>query len=149
MARTPHSEHARHGAFPRTSRSKRLGKWLAARGTALQLSASEFFTMFQKQGADQASKATTSLPAARTRPAITGTATSGQTLTSVAGTWGGKPTPTIAKSWYRDGVVVAGQTANTYVLGAGDVGKKITVRETATNTAGVKTNTSLPTATVA
>lgn len=82
-------------------------------------------------------------------PAITGTTTSGQTLTSTTGTWTGTPTPTYTRAWYRDGVVIAGATAATYVLVAGDVGKRITVVVTATNTNGVVTATSLPTAVVA
>lgn len=69
-------------------------------------------------------------------PAITGTPTNGQTLTTTNGTWTGSGTITYTRAWRRDGVVVAGQTATTYVLGASDVGATITCMATATNAGG-------------
>jgi hypothetical protein len=76
-------------------------------------------------------------------PAITGTKTQGQTLTSSSGTW--TNSPTYAYQWSRSGVPIAGATASTRVLAAGDVGATMTCTVTATN-AGVSTSaTSLPT----
>jgi len=75
-------------------------------------------------------------------PAVTGTATVGQTLTTTNGTWTGTPAPTYTRQWTRDGVAIAGQTALTYVLVADDAGKTIRCVVTATNTTGIVTATS-------
>lgn len=76
-------------------------------------------------------------------PAITGTKTQGQTLTSSSGTW--TKSPTFAYQWNRSGVAIAGATASTRVLDANDVGATMTCTVTATN-AGVPTSAiSLPT----
>lgn len=82
-------------------------------------------------------------------PAITGTATVGQTLTTTNGTWTGVPTVTYARQWYADGEVIEGATATTRVLAAGEEGKVITVVVTATNAAGSVQATSNATAAVA
>lgn len=82
-------------------------------------------------------------------PAITGTATVGQTLTTTNGTWTGVPTPTYTRQWYADGVAISGATGTTRVLAAGEQGKVITVVVTATNSAGVATKVSNATAAVA
>lgn len=81
-------------------------------------------------------------------PAITGTATVGQTLTATNGTWTGNPTPTYTREWLADGVVIPSATGTTYVLVAGDVGKVITVRVTATNSVSAVSATSAGTAAV-
>lgn len=89
------------------------------------------------------------LPAAPTNtvpPAITGTARQGQTLTISNGTWTGSPT--FARQWKADGVNIAGATANTYALVAGDVGKVITCTVTGTNAGGNASATSAPTTAV-
>lgn len=88
-------------------------------------------------------------PANTGLPAITGTATVGQTLTSTTGTWTGRPTPTFARQWKRGGVAIDGATAATYVLTAADVGAVITVTVTANSIAGSKAATSAGTAAVA
>ena len=62
-------------------------------------------------------------------PTISGTPTSGQTLTAVPGAWGPAPV-TLAYQWQRDGVVVDGATASTYVLGSADIGTVVTVSVT-------------------
>ena len=54
-------------------------------------------------------------------PVITGTAYPAETLTS-----------TRAGQWYADGVAISGETANTYVVRLGDIGKAIT--QTGSNT---------------
>lgn len=68
-------------------------------------------------------------------PAITGTANVGQVITLSNGTWIGGPL-SYAYAWYRNGVALAGQTANTYTLVAGDKDKEITGGVVATNANG-------------
>lgn len=81
-------------------------------------------------------------------PAITGTTTVGQTLTTTNGTWSNSPT--YAREWLRDGSPISGATGTTYVLVAGDQGKKISVRVRASTAAGyVETAVSAQTATIA
>lgn len=75
-------------------------------------------------------------PVNTTAPIITGNAEVGSVLTTGNGTWVSTPTATYAYAWFSDGVVIPGQTANTYTTLAGDVGKTITSRVTATNPAG-------------
>lgn len=79
-------------------------------------------------------------------PAVTGTATQGQTLTCSTGTW--SKSPTYAYQWLRAGVPVAGATASTRVLAAGDVGSKMSCRITATKNNISASKTSAETATV-
>lgn len=88
-------------------------------------------------------------PANTVLPAITGTATVGQTLTSTTGTWTGRPTPVHARQWKRGGVAISGAVAATYVLTAADVGAVITVTVTANSVAGSKAATSAGTTAVA
>lgn len=85
-------------------------------------------------------------PANSIVPAITGTAKVGETLTSSTGTWSGSPVYT--RQWLAGGVAIPGATATTYVPVAGDVGKAITVRVTATNAKGNNSIVSAPTAAV-
>lgn len=87
-------------------------------------------------------------PANTVLPAITGTAQVGVTLTSTAGNWTGRPTPTYARQWKRGGVAIAGATAATYVPVVGDIGAVITVTVTANSVAGSKAATSAATAAV-
>jgi len=89
---------------------------------------------------------TTPPPVNTVLPVITGTAQVGQTLTGTLGTFTGATAT--ARQWYAAGTAIAGATAGTYVVVAGDVGKKITLKVTATNAYGYTVATSLPTATV-
>jgi hypothetical protein len=141
--RIPNIRHQLNGSFERTTRRKRLQRWLTSRATALSLTAKEVWGVMAKGvDADRIAKVTTIAPVPRTRVAITGTPTSGQTLTRVAGTYGGTPAPVLTYAWLRNAVVVGGQTGTTYLLSAPDVGTYITVRETATNSAGAVSVTS-------
>jgi hypothetical protein len=63
-------------------------------------------------------------PVSRTRPAITGTAVAGQTVTCSNGTWSGATSFT--REWRRGGTPIPGQTATTYALTAADQGHQIT-----------------------
>lgn len=147
--RAPHLEHLRHRDYVRTSRSPALREWIAARATALSYTGAEMFNQLKRKGSDALARATTSIPVVRTKPTITGTTTSGQTLTRVVGTYGGAPAATLTRQWLRDGVAISGATGTTLVLSAPDVGHKISITETATNTAGAVSSTSNQTATVA
>ena len=69
-------------------------------------------------------------PANTVAPAVTGTTSSGSTLTCAPGTW----VPAAGSyqyQWYHyPDTVIAGATANTRVLAAGDVGKQVLCRVT-------------------
>lgn len=67
-------------------------------------------------------------------PAVTGTATVGQTLTCTTGTWTGSPS--YAYQWLANGLTIAGATAATRVIAAGDAGKTLVCMVTATNAVG-------------
>ncbi|HEY1540161.1 MAG TPA: hypothetical protein VGF63_12240 [Solirubrobacteraceae bacterium] len=72
-------------------------------------------------------------------PAITGTPTQGQVLSTSTGTWTGSPAPTYGYQWTRCATVctaISGATSSTYTLAAPDVGQNIGVTVTATNAAG-------------
>jgi hypothetical protein len=81
-------------------------------------------------------------PAVTVAPAITGSPLVGQTLTCSDGTWRGSPTFT--RQWLRNGSPIAGQTATTYTVVAGDDGQSLACRVTATNGAGSATATTAP-----
>ena len=75
-------------------------------------------------------------------PVLTGTPTVGETLTVTNGTAGGTPAATFARAWLRDGTAIAGATGSTRVLTEDDIGAQISVRVTATNSAGSDVATS-------
>lgn len=68
-------------------------------------------------------------------PRISGKAKVGKTLSATAGAWKNDPT-TFAFQWLRKGKAISGATAPTYKVKKGDKGKKISVRVTASNSAG-------------
>lgn len=80
-------------------------------------------------------------PSNTVAPAITGTATTGSVLSCSTGTWTGSPT-SYAYQWKRNGVTIAGATANTYTLQVADEGQAITCTVTATNAGGSTAATS-------
>lgn len=80
-------------------------------------------------------------------PAITGTLTVGSTLTTTNGTW--SKSPAFARQWLRAGQPIAGATGLTYTLAAGDQGKAISVRVTATSQGFTESATSAATAAIA
>ncbi|HMH58291.1 MAG TPA: carboxypeptidase regulatory-like domain-containing protein [Galbitalea sp.] len=81
-------------------------------------------------------------------PTITGTASHGQTLTAVPGTWG-PGTVALTYKWFRGSKRIAGATSSSYAPVSADVGKAITVKVTGAET-GFTTATvaSAPTAIV-
>ena len=98
-------------------------------------------------------------------PAITGTATVGQVLTTSTGTWTGYPVPTLAYQWQDcltatqpsdvtpDGAPgctdIAGATGTTYTLASTDYGYYVRVLVTATNAEGALPSSSRRTSAVA
>jgi hypothetical protein len=69
-------------------------------------------------------------------PVISGTNTFGSTLTTTDGTFTGTAPITFTYQWQRGGSPIAGQTANTYVIGSSDSLAAITCEVTATNSYG-------------
>lgn len=93
------------------------------------------------------------------QPALSGTPTVGQRLTGTAGTWTGTQPITFAYQWVRCGSdggapdgsncnSITGATGASYVLVSADVGWRIRLRVTGTNTAGSSTFASNATAVV-
>jgi hypothetical protein len=68
-----------------------------------------------------------------TAPTVAGTPAVGQLLTCSTGTWNGEPPLTYAYKWLRDGVAVAGASADTYAVSTADVGESLVCEVTATN----------------
>lgn len=100
---------------------------------------------------DRADATAITAPVNSVAPAITGTTTTGNTLTCSQGTWTNAPsrTTTYAFQWKRGGVAISGATAATYVLAVADEGTAVTCEVTATNPTGATTqvsNTVNPTA---
>ncbi len=98
----------------------------------------------------------TNAPRNRREPAIAGQPTQGSTLTTSTGTWSG-PTPiTFAYQWVRCGTdggrsdgsncpSISAATSSSYTLQGDDVGRRLRVRVTATNSGGSATSASNPT----
>lgn len=93
-------------------------------------------------------------PSNTAAPVISGTAKDGQTLTVSSGTWAGTTPLTYAYVWQRcdsSGAncnPIAGATATSYTLGTDDIGAKVKVAVTATNSLGSATATTTATAVV-
>lgn len=85
-----------------------------------------------RRQASRAADAAAKIPANSVAPAITGTATEGETLSLSDGTWTRTP-DAYAYIWKRDGVVIAGASAATYELTEDDVGAIISASVKATN----------------
>lgn len=83
-------------------------------------------------------------PVFTTAPEIDGGAIQNTPVSYIAGTVAANPAAAITQQWTLDGVDIAGATDVTYTPVAGDVGKNLRVRQTATNTNGSASSTSLP-----
>ncbi len=103
---------------------------------------------------------TQAAPKNTTEPRINGSATPGSTLTTTSGEWTGSSPINYAYQWVRcpssggksdgsDCASISGATTSAYVVGSGDVGKRLRARVTASNTDGSVTVASNPTGTVA
>ncbi|MGH3132249.1 MAG: hypothetical protein ACRDNY_00640 [Gaiellaceae bacterium] len=109
---------------------------------------------------DATAEVTEGTPVNQVEPQISGTPTEGQTLTATNGTWAGSQPMTFTHQWVRCGtdggnadgsncVVISGATKTTYTLAAADVGARLRVRVTATNSSGATTDASNATQVVA
>jgi hypothetical protein len=89
------------------------------------------------------------VPSNTAQPTITGSPAQGQTLTGTQGTWANDPT-SYSYQWVRCGTdggaadgsdcaVIGGATTTAYVVGAGDVGFRLRLRVTASNSDGPNT----------
>ena len=65
-------------------------------------------------------------------PTVTGTPEVGRTLTAGNGTWTPSDGLVFEHQWLAEGAVIPGATGSTYLLQAGDAGKKTSIRVTAT-----------------
>ena len=87
-------------------------------------------------------------------PAVSGQPYDGQTLSGTPGSWTGSPTISYGYQWQRCDSAgsgcsdIAGATAATYDLTAGDLGSTVRLVVTATNAAGPVTTTSAPSAVI-
>ena len=96
----------------------------------------------------------TATPSNTTLPSVTGTAVVNETLTAVPGSWTGTPPITFALAWQRcdtgggSCTPIPGQTGQTHVVTADDIGWTLRVLETATNAEGSASAESAPTAVV-
>ncbi|MFC4786904.1 CHAP domain-containing protein [Nocardioides sp. MAHUQ-72] len=64
-------------------------------------------------------------------PTTTGTPQVGETLSATPGTWSAKP-ESYTYQWFADGQAISGATEQTFALGAGRLGQKISVQVAAT-----------------
>lgn len=88
------------------------------------------------------------VPVNTTPPTITGTAQSGQLLTSTTGAWSNAPT-SYAYQWTNTTTGdIPDATTNTYLATDSDVGATLTCTVTATNASGSSSVTTAPTSTV-
>lgn len=109
----------------------------------------EIFTLaFQQEEIVVAPSTAGTAPYYTAVPAITGTATVGQTLTCSTGTWSGDATIAYAYKWYANNIAISGATASTFVLTSTQTGKRITARVTASNNSGSASSTTAPTTAV-
>jgi fibronectin type 3 domain-containing protein len=69
-------------------------------------------------------------------PEVSGTPALGNTLNCSTGGWSGHPAPSFTYQWLRDGTIIAGATANTYIVVEADQGDSLACKVTATNSAG-------------
>jgi hypothetical protein len=96
-----------------------------------------------------------SAPANTVLPTISGEAKDEKTLTASAGTWTGSPTITYGYQWEacntagESCAAISGATGSTYTIAHAQVGDTIKVKETAKNSAGEASASSVATATVA
>ncbi len=87
-------------------------------------------------------------------PTISGTAQQGRKLTVSTGVWSGAPAPTYGDQWYRCNAkgkgckAISKQTNTSYAVSAADVGSRLQVLVTATNSLGSAGATSAATKTV-
>jgi hypothetical protein len=120
-------------------------------GTAVLVACLAAVAAMLTTGAEARSAA---VPSNVSPPTISGTAVSGETLTAAAGSWTGTPPFTFAFAWQRCDAAgdacaaIAGETGQSYVVAAVDIGSTLRVVETATNAEGSASGQSAQTAVV-
>lgn len=77
------------------------------------------------------------LPGLASKPAVGGRAILGARVVCNPGSWTGTPAPTFTFSWLRGAKVIPSARGSRYLLRNADVGRRISCRVTATNSAGV------------
>lgn len=77
-----------------------------------------------------------SLPINTVAPVVSGTAETGQALSTTNGTWTGSPAPTFTYQWQRGTTNIGGATSASYALQEADVGNTVRCVVTATNSSG-------------
>jgi hypothetical protein len=90
-----------------------------------------------------------SSPANVVPPSVSGSTVQGQPLSAATGSWTGTAPIRYALQWQRDGTPIAGATSASYTLSPPDVGHRLGVAVTASNSTGATTATSVSTATIA
>lgn len=88
-------------------------------------------------------------PVMTAAPAITGTATVGETLSLSNGTFTGDATIVYTYQWYNSGVSISGATSNTFDLTSAQTGKIVSAKVVATNASGTAFGFAAPTSAVA
>ncbi|TMK99114.1 MAG: hypothetical protein E6G34_06355 [Actinobacteria bacterium] len=81
-------------------------------------------------------------------PTISGSPVQGQTLSASVGSWTGTTPIHYAYQWRRSSAVISGAAGSTYTLTPADVGHRIDVVVTASNSVGAGAATSAPTSAV-
>ena len=125
---------------------------MSRRNNLLALLAAGLVTVLAVAGFSTA--ASSAKPSPTQEPNISGTAQEGQTLRASTGTFNGTAPITYAYRWLRCNAQgngcsnIGGATSSTYQVKSGDVGHRLRVRVTATNSDGSATSTSNETAVV-
>jgi hypothetical protein len=138
-----------------TLTSDEIGKRLRVQVTASNSAGST--TATSNPTATVTQSTTTGPPRNTVEPSITGTPTQGLTLFASIGTWSGATPITSAYQWVRCGAdgglsdgsnctSISGATSSSYLLTSNDVGQRLRIRITASNSLGVQTVASNATA---
>jgi hypothetical protein len=88
-------------------------------------------------------------PANVSPPAVSGSAVEGNVLSAEAGSWTGTTPMQYAYRWQRNGIDIAGASGSSYTLTSADVGDRLDVVVSASNTVGSSAASSPATAIVA
>jgi len=125
-----------------------LGQRMRVRVTASNVAGSQ--TVASNATTTVTKSTTTGPPVNTVEPSITGTLSQGRVLFASLGTWVGATPITYAYQWVRCGTdggnpdgsnctFISGATSPSYLLTADDVGQRMRIRITASNSAGVQT----------
>jgi hypothetical protein len=93
-------------------------------------------------GIDAALQPVGTPPANTTPPVLSGSPSVGATLLCANGLWTGKPAPSFAQQWLRDGAPIPGAIGSSYLVQSADAGHNVSCLVTAKNVKGSKSATS-------